>query len=286
MIEKKHHLILVSIIATGLFCLLISVAGPVIGHGSNFFYSLTIALCIGYSINFFTVCGFVWLHNKVPDLIIILIGLGLGMVTGLGLSGWILHESIDYFLLENLDVLASSAFFGFLGALIINGIYSLVRAQLDLRAAKVKQLEQEKQIVEAELRTLQAQIEPHFLFNTLANTISLIETEPPLAVKTLESLTTLLRGTLQNSRTENLTVADELKLIRAYLDIQKIRLGDRLNYVIQCEDNLAQHPLSPMLLQPIVENAVLHGIEPNADGGEINVDVYSLQKESEDYIVI
>ena len=221
-----------------------------------------------------------------PGLVIILVGLGLGMLSGLGLSGWILHDSIGYFLLKNLDVLASSAFFGFLGAIIINGVYSLVRAQLDLKAAKVKQLEQEKQIVEAELRALQAQIEPHFLFNTLANTISLIETEPPLAVKTLESLTTLLRGTLQNTRRSDLTLANELELIRAYLDIQKIRLGDRLNYVIECEDGLAEHPLSPMLMQPIVENAVLHGIEPNAEGGVINVDIHSVQKQEEEYIVI
>ena len=273
---KQYNLIWVSVVATGLFGLLIAFSGPVLGHGSNFGRSLTIALSIGYSINLFTVVGFIWLRAYLSGILIVFLGLAIGMVSGLGLAGGLLHGSLGFFLIEDSEVLLSSLFFGFIGAIIINGLYGLIITRLELRASRMRELEQEKLIAEAELRALQAQIEPHFLFNTLANTISLIETEPKLAVKSLESLTKLLRSSLQRSRRSQIRIRDELELIRAYLDIQKIRLGDRLEYDIQCEDGLLDLDFAPMLLQPIVENAVLHGIEPSVSGGWLRVVVERL----------
>lgn len=147
-----------------------------------------------------------------------------------------------------------------------------LRAQKELETAKRIQTEQEKELVLSQLRQLQSQIEPHFLFNTLANVSALISHDPRAAQQMLEKLTDLLRGTLQNSRTTHSTLAAELDLVDAYLAIQKIRLADRLHY--QINNSIEQAiPLAPLLLQPLVENAIGHGIEPKIDGGEITIDV-------------
>ncbi|KOO15401.1 ATPase [Vibrio xuii] len=145
-------------------------------------------------------------------------------------------------------------------------------AQKELEKAKRLQSEQEKALVLSQLRQLQSQIEPHFLFNTLANVNALISHDPKAAQHMLDKLTELLRGALVNSRQENSSVGAELSLVDAYLAIQKIRLGDRLEYRI---DNQLTEPmmLAPLLIQPLVENAIQHGIEPKVDGGEIDIKV-------------
>lgn len=150
-------------------------------------------------------------------------------------------------------------------------------AQKELEKAKRIQSEQEKALVLSQLRQLQSQIEPHFLFNTLANVNALIGHDPKTAQHMLGKLTELLRGTLQNSRQSNSTLEAELNLVDAYLAIQQIRLGERLRYQIQ--NQLTQPlPFAPLLLQPLVENAVQHGIEPKAEGGEVIIDVSQLEQ--------
>lgn len=145
-------------------------------------------------------------------------------------------------------------------------------AQKELEKAKRIQSEQEKALLLSQLRQLQSQIEPHFLFNTLANVNALISDDPKAAQRMLEKLTDLLRGTLDNSRQTMSTLQAELDLLDAYLAIQKIRLGERLNYRI---DNRVAPSLAfaPLLLQPLVENAVLHGIEPLSQGGEVTIKI-------------
>lgn len=133
--------------------------------------------------------------------------------------------------------------------------------------------ERERQLVQAQLRALQAQIEPHFLFNTLANVRSLIDLSPPAAGDMLDHLNDYLRATLRRSRADTGTLADELEMLRAYLAIMQVRMGHRLRYRIQCPPELATHPLPIMLLQPLVENAIRHGLEPKVEGGEIMIDV-------------
>jgi LytS/YehU family sensor histidine kinase len=118
---------------------------------------------------------------------------------------------------------------------------------------------------------LQAQIEPHFLFNTLSNVISLLETDPPKGRTMLADLTGYLRSSLSRTRDKMTTLGQEIDLIRAYLDIYKIRIADRLSYAIDIPDALRTMPFPPMLVQPLVENAVKHGIEPKIDGGRIVV---------------
>jgi signal transduction histidine kinase len=126
-------------------------------------------------------------------------------------------------------------------------------------------------LAEARLRTLQAQIEPHFLYNTLANVVSLIGSEPDRARHMLERLIDFLRASLSASRAEQATLGAELDQAGAYLDLLAVRMGARLRWRIEADADCRVLPIAPMLIQPLVENAIMHGIEPKVDGGEIVV---------------
>ncbi|MBC7619001.1 MAG: histidine kinase [Candidatus Saccharibacteria bacterium] len=127
----------------------------------------------------------------------------------------------------------------------------------------------ERQLVQARLKVLQAQVEPHFLFNTLAAVDYLIETDPPRASIMQKQLITYLRGALPQMREDSSTLGRELRLVRAYLELLKMRIEDRLDFVIDVPDSLFNADFPPMVLQSIVENAIKHGIEPKPEGGKI-----------------
>ena len=124
----------------------------------------------------------------------------------------------------------------------------------------------------ARLALLQAQVEPHFLFNTLANIHSLIAHDPDKASLMLEDLNAYLRTALRRTRQPVCTLGEELDLIEVLLSIATARLGRRLDYVIAVPEDLRSQPLPPLLLQPLVENAIRHGIEPAVAGGHIRVE--------------
>lgn len=126
-------------------------------------------------------------------------------------------------------------------------------------------------LAEARLRALQAQIEPHFLYNTLANVVGLIGTQPARAQHMLERFIDYLRASLAASRGDQATLASEAALLAAYLDVLAVRMGDRLRYRIDLPDELRGFAIAPMLLQPVVENAITHGLEPKVEGGEIRI---------------
>lgn len=136
---------------------------------------------------------------------------------------------------------------------------------------KFKRLSIEKEKLNTELKLLQAQVEPHFLFNTLSNILSLLDSDVPKGKQMLENLTQYLRNSLVQSRKPKHTIADEMHMVRVFLEIYKIRMGDRLTFRIDVPDVLLDVEIPPMILQPLVENAVKHGIEPKIDGGEIRV---------------
>ncbi|HEX7438307.1 MAG TPA: histidine kinase, partial [Caldimonas sp.] len=133
-------------------------------------------------------------------------------------------------------------------------------------------IQAENQATEAQLRLLQAQIEPHFLFNTLANVVGLIEADPPRAKLMLESFIDYLRSSLGGLRGERHTLGEEIDLIDAYLRVIAIRMAHRLHYEIDVPDALRALPLPALSLQPLVENAVVHGLEPKIEGGRVRVD--------------
>jgi signal transduction histidine kinase len=129
----------------------------------------------------------------------------------------------------------------------------------------------EREAALANLRALQAQIEPHFLFNTLANVTSLVDPDPAKAKRMLESFNRFLRSSLASTRMEKTTLGAEGELIGAFLDVLQVRMGDRLRYRVDIAPDLAAFELPPMLVQPVVENAIHHGLEPKVDGGEVIV---------------
>jgi signal transduction histidine kinase len=149
----------------------------------------------------------------------------------------------------------------------------IARSRSELQDEQIKRLTLEKKTVEAHLKSLQAQVEPHFLFNTLSNVLSLIDSDPHKSKRMLEDLTRYLRASLATLRRESATLGEEIELIRTYLDIHTIRMGERLSCRIDAPENLHDMPFPPMLLQPLVENALKHGIEPKLEGGHVAVEV-------------
>jgi signal transduction histidine kinase len=138
-----------------------------------------------------------------------------------------------------------------------------------------------KLATEAQLKALRAQINPHFLFNALTTIGYLIKTSPERALDTLMRLTELLRGVLRSSN-EFMTLGEELKLIASYLDIEKARFEERLNVSVDVNSELYGFHLPSLLIQPIVENAIKHGIAPSRVGGNIKITA-TLEK---DFLVI
>lgn len=141
-----------------------------------------------------------------------------------------------------------------------------------IQQERITRLSSEKEALEATLRLLQAQIEPHFLFNTLSNVLSLIDTDPARGKAMLSDLIHYLRTSLSRTLPATTTLDQEMDMCRTYLNIQKVRMGERLRFEIDLPEALRQHPFPPMLIQPLVENAVKHGLEPKVEGGTILVE--------------
>ena len=145
------------------------------------------------------------------------------------------------------------------------------KAAVAIEAADHATLKQ--QLAEARLQALQAQVEPHFLFNTLAAVEHLIETDPPRAAKMQGNLIGYLRSVMPNLRKPDSTVGREVETCRHYLEILKVRMEDRLEVVIDVPPGLESASLPPLMLQSLVENAIQHGLEPKAEGGQIKIKV-------------
>ena len=137
--------------------------------------------------------------------------------------------------------------------------------------ARWKQEALQARVTEAQLKLLQGQIEPHFLFNTLANVQSLIDFDTDRAKLMLERFTDYLRASLGQLRNETTTLTQEFAMLDAYLALMQLRMGERLRVRLDLPAELASLELPPLLLQPLVENAIHHGLEPKIAGGEIVV---------------
>ena len=220
---------------------------------------------------------------------------GFGLYTaGIATVGVVLGVMVAAIALE-LDFatrFASARWMGVLGlssvliSLILMSIFFWRARSADAEAALAHERQRservEREAAFATLRALQAQIEPHFLFNTLANVVSLVDLDPPKAKRMLESFIRFLRATLGATRGESTTLASEKELLGAFLDVLQIRMGARLAYRIELDPATEAHTLPPMLLQPIVENAIRHGLEPKVEGGELRI---SSRLESTDLVI-
>jgi len=145
------------------------------------------------------------------------------------------------------------------------------RQRIAMAQAEATRSALQRQVAQAELRTLQAQVEPHFLYNTLAAVQSLVRRDAARADEMLDHLHEHLRQSLPAMRSEQSTLAREAQLARSYLSIMSIRMDDRLAFRIDVPDELAHEPFPPMMLSTLVENAIRHGIEPSARGGTVTI---------------
>lgn len=208
---------------------------------------------------------------------IVIIGIAIGTLIGLQIGSFALQQIFSITLMQQQKSLFRAIVLAItFGSIISYLYYSRFRLRASeevIQQERINRLFSEKQALEANLKLLQAQVEPHFLFNTLSNVLSLIDTDPTKGKSMLVDLIHYLRTSLSRTLPVATTLDQEMNIIKAYLNIQKIRMGERLRFSIELPDGLREHPFPPMLLQPLVENAVKHGLEPAIEGGEITIKV-------------
>ena len=154
-----------------------------------------------------------------------------------------------------------------LGAAVLRYFYVLAQWQVRLET-----------VSRAQVDALQARIRPHFLFNSMNTVAALVRVDPDAAERTVEDLSELFRAALGQHQSRDGTMADELALVDRYLAIEQLRLGDRLRVQRELDALPGDYPLPRLLLQPLVENAVRHGIQPSREGGEIVLRGYRQDK--------
>ena len=140
-------------------------------------------------------------------------------------------------------------------------------------AFDLERSELERQALDARLRLLQAQVAPHFLFNTLANVQALVDAGSPQAPVVLQSLINYLRAAVPRLNEPATTLGRELQLVQAYLELMHMRMPDRLQFALHVDDAALALRCPPMTLLTLVENAVRHGIDPSEEGGRIDISV-------------
>lgn len=276
------------ILRTFYFCLIITViiaAGFIYSEPAHWeralFSSFIFSMCIGFSIHFLMR---IFSHRlaKLPRVvrlsilfILFLLGGLIGTEVGIGIEIATLEFKFSWNdqvrLLSMNFVLA--ALFGTIAV-----VYFTLRANVERMAAELKEKELNEERLtrtkmEAELQALQAKINPHFLFNTLNSIASLISENPKAAESTVEKLSELFRYTLKSAEKNTVSVAEELDIVRTFLEIEKVRFGDRLQYDITCDDAVRDFMIPALIIQPLVENSIKHGIASEVHGGKIIVQV-------------
>jgi sensor histidine kinase YesM len=190
-------------------------------------------------------------------------------------SGYVIGSSAAYTLLgEPLPILQPEprrviALIGTALAAMLLVYIDAMRHRIHSEAAARVQAQQ--LATESELRLLRAQLEPHMLFNTLANLRSLVDVDPKLAQSMIDQIIVYLRGTLAASREESVSLRQEFTQLSAYLEIMALRMGHRMRHRLELPKELEEFAVPPMLLQPLVENAIKHGIEPKVGSSTLEV---------------
>ncbi len=248
----------------------------------TFLETLLISNCIGFSIHLLFELTFRGIFKS--GLQGLAPALRTGVILGIMLSGVVSGYTIAFGLLGQnfLANMARSPRFAFglltlafLGCvvwmLIMESQTRRLRAETDEAQSRALEASLRAQASHAELRALQAQIEPHFLFNTLANVQALVDYEPAKAKQMLEAFIDYLRSTLDASRHTHATLNDEMHLLQRYLEVMAVRMGDRLRFRFDVPDDMRAMAFAPLLLQPLVENAIKYGLEPKIEGGTITL---------------
>jgi signal transduction histidine kinase len=242
---------------------------------NTFLDLLVSALCVGYTcMVFFTVATNLQ-QRRVPPWVAQVASIILGSFAGTVLTGLVKGRDIATMFSERffgvLITMSMGIGFGCWAVWIYYHRQKEARREAELAQARAERAQLEKSVLQAKLALMQAQVEPHFLFNTLANVQHLVETDPPSAARMLESLIQYLRAALPRMREEATTVGREVDMAKAYLEIHAMRMGSRLAFAIDVPEALRAQPFPPMMLITLVENAVIHGIDPCCDEGSITV---------------
>ncbi|KAF1045225.1 MAG: Sensor histidine kinase YpdA [Herbaspirillum frisingense] len=241
--------------------------------GGGFYENLQVAMCIGI-LAMVLINGarlLIWGNgepNK-PGFAALLVMLApLSVLLGRLLASYLMGQPVQSLLPERSDNIIGVIVLTFLACF---GATLFFWNRQKMAALQAHASQVEKQAAQAQLQMLQAQIEPHMLFNTLATLQTLIAAEPLRAQQMLDQLVQYLRTTLSASRADSTSLQKEFDLIKAYLGLMSLRMGMRLSYTLQLPESLGRLRLAPMLLQPLVENAIKHGLEPKVDGGNCTV---------------
>jgi signal transduction histidine kinase len=255
----------------------ISVFLVVIGASPDFLDTYKISNAIGFSIWSTFELIRILVGDRVSALVLAPIAIPAGFLLGSKIAAWAGAKDLVSVAVQDPTHQWRLLVGSLLVAIFATGFFLFYwRAEsdrADLQSERRRAAEAQQSEISAKLALLQAQIEPHFLFNTLANAQSVIESDPQTAKVILEHLNQYLRVSLGRTRRTSSTLADEISVVSTLLAISELRLRGRLRYSISVPDALKAAQLPPLLLQPLVENALKHGIEPAINGGEIRIEV-------------
>jgi sensor histidine kinase YesM len=269
------HSAIKSLLYTFVFNTIIALFLTAMEFGGGFAVNFVISQSIGLSCCTCVLAALHFLPSDKPVLqairvaVALLIGSLGGSFLGAAVSGMgsaVIFERIGLYQLLILGVV-----FGSIVTYFLSSREQIAESRAQIQAEQIKRLTSEKKATEAHLKLLQAQIEPHFLFNTLSNVLNLLDNDVEKGKSMLEDFTRYLRPSLSKIRGQTTRLGHEMEMIRAYLNIFKVRMGDRLQFSIDLPSNLEETPFPPMLIQPLVENAIKHGLEPKVEGGEIRI---------------
>lgn len=234
---------------------------------------LVTALCVGYtSMVLFTVAGNIR-QSRVPREAMQILAIIAGSILGTILAGLVKGRAFSTMFSERMWGVAISMGLGVgFGCVVVATVIlreKHARDQARILRAEAERHQMEKSVLEARLALMQAQVEPHFLFNTLANVQHLVETDPAGASRMLDSLIQYLRAALPQMREAATNLGREVDMARAFLEINRVRMGSRLAFAIEVPDALKGRAFPPMMLISLVENAIKHGVDPCCDCGSI-----------------
>ncbi len=260
-------LVATAVVSAAVAAMLTLVVATTGGFGSNLLVSESIGLSIVAWVMLLRRLPLVRrLGGGVSTLVVTLVATPLGYLSGFSFASFVRGWPLEQALTGSGRVVAITT------TLLVTGVIGYVawmRGRIANEAAA--RSEAQRLAAEAQLRLLRTQIEPHMLFNTLATLRSLVDDDPKLAQAMIDQLITYLRSALTASRTEAITLRQEFAQLRAYLEIMALRMGHRLAFSLDLPDALQGVTVPPMLLQPLVENAIKHGLEPKVGGGRIDV---------------
>ena len=213
-----------------------------------------------------------WLRLPVPGLAVRIIGASLTIAAAIVIG---VAPFLAAFFATPLDPAPWTTVFLFHTFIVLGWIliYLGYRYLLNVRRAEADKWRLEVAARETELRSLRAQLNPHFLFNSLNSLRGLVTENPEKAQDAITGLAALLRHTLQLNRVRTTTLDQELEATEHYLELEALRFESRLRYAIEVDPQAREHPVPPMLVQTLVENAVKHGIARLPDGGTVRVEV-------------